>query len=84
MTARTSTSRRRPAGVAGRRLVGIEFGHGASRLPPRWLVGSGAQVQVDPAALKLQLIDLTLAVVLAVMLVWCLVWVLAGWRRQGE
>jgi hypothetical protein len=41
-------------------------------------------VQVDPAALKLQLIDLALAVVLAVMLAVVPFWVLAGWRRQGE
>jgi hypothetical protein len=35
-----------------------------SRLPPRWFVASGPEVQVDPAALELELVDLTLAVVL--------------------
>jgi hypothetical protein len=37
----------------------------ASRLPPRWFVSSGPQVQVYPAALELELVDLALAVVLA-------------------
>jgi hypothetical protein len=49
-------------------LLGVEFGHGRSGLPPRWLVASGPQVEVDPAALKLELVDFALAVVLAVML----------------
>jgi hypothetical protein len=37
----------------------------ACRLAPRWLVASGPQVQVDPAALELKLIDLALTVILA-------------------
>jgi hypothetical protein len=37
----------------------------AGRLPPRQLVAAGPQVQVDPAVLELQLVDLALAVVLA-------------------
>jgi hypothetical protein len=49
----------------GRRLVGIDLGHRPSRLPPRWLVSSGPEVQVDPAALELELVDLALAVILA-------------------
>jgi hypothetical protein len=49
----------------GRRLVGIELGHGPSWLPPRWFVSPGPQVQVDPAALEIELVDLALAVVLA-------------------
>jgi hypothetical protein len=54
-----------PQASQGRRLVGVELGHGPSRLPPRWLVASGPQVQVDPTALKLELVDLALAVILA-------------------
>jgi hypothetical protein len=38
------------------------------RLASRWVVPAGAQVQVHPAALPLDLVDLALAVVLAVML----------------
>ena len=33
--------------------------------PPRWLVASGPQMQVDPAALEFEFVDLALAVVLA-------------------
>ena len=40
----------------GRLLVGVDLGHVSSRLPPRWLVASGPEVQVDPAALPLDLI----------------------------
>ena len=54
-----------PQASQGRRLDGIELGHGPSRLPPRWLVSSGPKVQVDPTALKLELVDLALAVILA-------------------
>jgi hypothetical protein len=35
------------------------------RLPPRWLVASGPEVQVDQVALELELVDLAFAVVLA-------------------
>jgi hypothetical protein len=35
------------------------------RLPPWWFVASGPQVEVDPAAVELELVDLALAVVLA-------------------
>ena len=49
----------------GRRLVGVEFGHRPAGLAPRWLVASGPKVQVDPAALELELVDLAFAVVLA-------------------
>jgi hypothetical protein len=35
----------------GRLLAGVDLGHGPGRLPPWWLVASGPQVQVDPAAL---------------------------------
>jgi hypothetical protein len=49
----------------GRLLVGVDLGHGQDRLPPRWLVASGSEVQIDPAALELELVDLALAVVLA-------------------
>jgi hypothetical protein len=40
----------------GRLLVRVELGHARSRLPPRRLVPSGPQVQVDPAALELELV----------------------------
>jgi hypothetical protein len=49
----------------GRLLVGVDLGHGPGRLAPRWVVAAGPQVQVDPAALELKLVDLALAVVLA-------------------
>jgi len=49
----------------GRHLVRIQLGHGPSRLPPRWIVASSPEVQIDPAALELELVDLALAVVLA-------------------
>jgi hypothetical protein len=49
----------------GRLLVGVDLGHGPGRLPPRWLVAASPEVQVDPAALPLELVDLALAVVLA-------------------
>jgi hypothetical protein len=48
----------------GRLLLGVDLGHDPSRLPPWWLVASGPQVQVDPAALKLEVVDLALAVLL--------------------
>jgi hypothetical protein len=54
-----------PKPSQSRLLVGIELGHGPSRLAPRCLVESGPEVQVDPAALELKLVDLALAVVLA-------------------
>src|SRR5215212_4701105 len=40
----------------GRLLVGVDLGHGPSWLAPRWLVTSGTQVQVDPAALELEFV----------------------------
>jgi hypothetical protein len=48
----------------GRLLVGVDLSHGPARLAPRRLVPAGAKVQVDPATLELELVDLTLAVVL--------------------
>jgi hypothetical protein len=38
----------------GRLLVRIDLGHGRGRLPPRWFVAAGPEVQVDPAALKFE------------------------------
>jgi hypothetical protein len=35
------------------------------RLAPRWLVASDPQVQIHPAALELELVDLALPVILA-------------------
>jgi hypothetical protein len=49
----------------GRLLVRVELGHDSSRLPPRRLVAPGPEVQVHPAAMELELVDLALAVVLA-------------------
>jgi hypothetical protein len=49
----------------GRLLVGVELGHGPGRLPSRRLVAAGPEVQVDPAALELELVDVALAVLLA-------------------
>jgi hypothetical protein len=37
----------------------------ARALSPRWVVAAGAEVQVHPAALPLDLVDLAFAVVLA-------------------
>jgi hypothetical protein len=54
-----------PQPPQGRLLVGVDLGHDPGRLPPRWLVASGAQVQIDPAALELELVDLALAVLFA-------------------
>jgi hypothetical protein len=48
----------------GRLLVGVDLGHGPSELSPRWLVAAGPQVQVDPAALEFELVDLAFAEVL--------------------
>src|SRR4029453_14901110 len=48
----------------GRRLVGIDLGHEAGRLAPRWLVAAGAEMEINPAALELELLDLALAVLL--------------------
>jgi hypothetical protein len=45
-------------------LVAVDLSHGAGRLP-RWLVASGPQVEVDPAALELKFVDLALTVVFA-------------------
>jgi hypothetical protein len=39
--------------------------HATDRLPLRRLVASGAEMQIDPATLQLELVDLLLAVVLA-------------------
>jgi hypothetical protein len=46
-------------------LAGSTSAMGVGRLPPWRLVASGPQVQIDPAALELELVDLALAVVLA-------------------
>ena len=48
----------------GRLLVGVELGHDRSPLPPRGLVAAGPQVQVDPAALEFELVDLALTEIL--------------------
>ena len=37
-------------------MVGVDLGHGPSRLAPRWLVASSAEVQVHPAALDFELV----------------------------
>jgi hypothetical protein len=47
---------------------------------PRWLVAAGPQVQVDPAAPGLELVDLALAVDLPFLGVAWLSWTV-GWRR---
>jgi hypothetical protein len=39
-----------------RLLVGVDLGHDPTWLAPRWLVALGPEVQVDPAALELELI----------------------------
>ena len=49
----------------GRLLVGVDLSHGPARLAPRRLVPACAKMQVDPAALELELVDLALAVILA-------------------
>jgi hypothetical protein len=49
----------------GRLLIGVDLGHASARLAPRWLVAPGPQVQIHPAALPLDLVDLAFAVVLA-------------------
>jgi hypothetical protein len=54
-----------PKPPQGRLLVRIELGHDPGRLPPWWLVASSPEVQVDTAALELELVNLTFAVVLA-------------------
>jgi hypothetical protein len=55
-----------PRPPQGNVLVGVDLSHGPRpALPLRWLVAAGAQVQVDPAALERELVDLALAVVLA-------------------
>jgi hypothetical protein len=46
-----------PQPTQGRLLVGVELGHGPSWLAPWRLVAAGPQVQVDPAALELELVD---------------------------
>jgi hypothetical protein len=52
------------AAAAGSSAPGSEW-HGVGRLPPWRLVAAGPQVQVDPAALELELVHLALAEVLA-------------------
>jgi hypothetical protein len=54
-----------PQASQGRRLVGVDLDQGPSRLALRGLVASGPQVQVEPAALELKLVDLALALILA-------------------
>ena len=49
----------------GRLLLGVDVGHGPIRLPPWRLVAAGPEMQVDAAALELELVDLAFAVVLA-------------------
>jgi hypothetical protein len=73
--------------LPGRGLRGVPAATGRERRPyrlgSRWVLAAGAQVQVDPAALPLDLIDLALAVGLAVMLAVAPGLGAAGWRRQG-
>ena len=45
----------------GRLLVGVDLSHGPARLAPRRLVPAGAKMQVDPATLEFELVDLTLS-----------------------
>jgi hypothetical protein len=40
----------------GRLLLGVDLGHGPSRLPPWRIVAAGPEMQVDPAALERELI----------------------------
>jgi hypothetical protein len=40
----------------GRLQVGVDLGHGRSRLPLWWLVASGPEVQVDAAALEVEFV----------------------------
>jgi hypothetical protein len=47
----------------GRGLLGVDLGHATGRLSR--LVAAGAEMQVDPAALPLDLVDFALAVLLA-------------------
>ena len=47
-----------------RLLLGVDLGHGPSRLPSWRIVAAGPEMQVDPAALERELIALALAVVL--------------------
>ena len=56
---------RRSQPPEGRVLVGIDLAHATDRLVPRRVVASSAEMQVDAAALPLDLVELTLAVVLA-------------------
>ncbi len=49
----------------GRLLIRVDVGHGRSRLPPRWFVASGPEMQIDTRALEFEFVDLALAVVLA-------------------
>lgn len=54
-----------PKPAQSRLLAGSTSAMSPPRLPPRRLVAAGPQVQIDPAALELQLVDLALAVVFA-------------------
>ena len=40
----------------GRRLVGVDLGHGPIWIAPRWLVASSPQMQVHPAALDFEFV----------------------------
>ena len=62
---RRQRSRRRLAAAAGPPLGWVDLGHGLGWRRPRWLVPAGPEVQVDPAALEFELVDLAFAVVLA-------------------
>jgi hypothetical protein len=42
----------------GRLLVGVDLGHGPDRLPPRWLLAAGPQVQEALAVLELELVPI--------------------------
>jgi hypothetical protein len=52
----------------GRLLIGVDLGHARVRLPLRWLVPPGSELEVDLVALvalELDVVDLALAVLLA-------------------
>lgn len=53
-----------PQPPQGRLLVRVDLSHGPGRLGSRGLVASSPKVQVDPAALDLELVDLAFEVVL--------------------
>jgi hypothetical protein len=61
MTSRITT---KPNAACRRLLIGVDLGDARVRLPPGRLVPPGSELQVDLAALELDVIDLALAVLL--------------------